>query len=373
MLAQRAEQGALRALQVLSTGCDLCSNDYLGVARRLSTRECIERVLAECQERAPLGATGSRLVSGTTEAHLDLEAYLASVHRADSALLFGSGYEANVGLLSSVARRSDTILYDELVHASMRDGVRLGVARNYSFAHNDVADLRRKISQASGEVYVAVESIYSMDGHRAPLAEIVQVCRETGAYLIVDEAHSTGIYGTGGAGLAVELGLEGALFARVHTFGKAVGFRGACVVGSREITRFLVNFARPFIYSTACDLVALAFMREAYRMVQDASTERAALFALLEAMRELKREFAALQFVESESAIQGVIVPGNRAVVAAERALQEAGFQVKAIRSPTVPEGSERLRLSLHSYNTVEELRAALAVVQGLRLRGHGV
>jgi 8-amino-7-oxononanoate synthase len=144
-------------------------------------------------------------------------------------------------------------------------------------------------------------------------------------------------------------------------------------VGSREITRFLVNFARPFIYSTACDLVALAFMREAYRMVQDASTERAALFALLEAMRELKREFAALQFVESESAIQGVIVPGNRAVVAAERALQEAGFQVKAIRSPTVPEGSERLRLSLHSYNTVEELRAALAVVQGLRLRGHGV
>jgi len=367
-LRRRADEGAERTLVVSLSGIDLCSNDYLGIARGLGSPEVIERVLRSLPDECSLGATGSRLVSGTTEAHVDLESYLAAFYRVEAALLFGSGYEANVGLLSSIGRRSDTILYDELVHASMRDGIRLGVSRAYSFAHNDLDDLRRKLSQARGDVYVAVEAVYSMDGHMAPLAEIASICRESGAYLIVDEAHSSGVYGQSGEGLCVERGVAQQIFARVHTFGKAVGFRGACVVGSKELRRFLINFSRPFIYSTAPDRVALGFMKEAHEMVRTASRQREELFSLLREMKTLKAEFSELSFTESESSIQALVVPGNTAVLTVEKALHDAGIFTKAIRSPTVPEGTERIRFSVHSFNSISELRGAFEVVRGLKV-----
>jgi 8-amino-7-oxononanoate synthase len=365
-LRRRADEGAERTLAVSATGIDLCSNDYLGIARGLGSPEVFERVRRSLPAEGALGATGSRLVSGTTEAHVDLESYLSEFYSAEAALVFGSGYEANVGLLSSIGRRSDTILYDELVHASMRDGIRLGVSRAYSFAHNDLDDLRSKLSQARGDVYVAVEAVYSMDGHMAPLAEIASICRESGAYLIVDEAHSSGVYGQFGEGLCVERGLVEQIFARVHTFGKAVGFRGACVVGSDELRRFLINFSRPFIYSTAPDRVALAFMKEAHQMIRTANHRREELFSILRALKSLKQEFSELSFTESDTCIQALVVPGNRAVLAVEKALQDAGFFTKAIRSPTVPEGSERIRFSVHSFNSIAELRGAFEVVRHL-------
>lgn len=365
-LDRRAAEDAERKLTVAASSVDLCSNDYLGISRELSRPEVSERVLRSLSHTSSLGATGSRLVSGTTEAHLQLEEYLAEFYRGEAALLFGSGYEANVGLLSSIGRRSDTILYDELVHASMRDGIRLGISRAYSFAHNDLDDLRRKLLKASGDIYVAVEAVYSMDGHMAPLVEIASLCREFGAYLIVDEAHSSGVYGKFGEGLCVERGVHQQVFARVHTFGKAIGFRGACVLGGAELRRFLINFSRPFIYSTAPDQVSLAYIKEAHELVRGANDQRRALSAVIAGLHSLKAAFGELSLTASESSIQSLIVSGNREVLAVEAALQEAGFFTKAIRSPTVPEGSERIRFSVHAYNSLAELRRAFEVVRSL-------
>jgi 8-amino-7-oxononanoate synthase len=362
-LQQRAADGALRVTQPSQAGVDLCSNDYLGIARELLRPEIVSAVVMECAAAPTLGATGSRLVSGTTDEHQAFETFLANYHYAERALLFGSGYEANVGLLSALGRRTDTVIYDDLVHASMRDGIRLSLARSFSFRHNDLEDLRQKLKGASGECYVAVESVYSMDGHRAPLRELCTVCEEFGAHLIVDEAHASGMYGPSGEGLVVELELQRRVFARVHTFGKALGYRGACVVGSELLQSYLVNFARPFIYSTAPDVISLAFMREAYRLVSGAASQRRALTELIACWRSLRQELQQLSFVDSDTAIQGIIVPGNHEVLAAERRLQDAGFFAKAIRSPTVPRGSERLRISLHSYNSAEELRSAALLI----------
>ena len=308
-----------------------------------------------------MGATGSRLVSGTTRAHEDLESFLAEFHGAPSALLFGSGYEANVGLLSGLGARHDTIIYDELVHASMRDGIRLSAARSYSFRHNDLDDLRSKIAQARGDVFVAVESLYSMDGDTAPLGDLCSLCEEVGAFLIVDEAHSTGVYGKRGEGLVQSQGLHTRVYARVHTFGKAVGYRGAIVVGGETLREYLINFARPFIYSTAPDLLTMRYIDRAYRLMADAHEERARLRELIAGFRLLPSEFPSLTFLASDSPIQGVVLPSNERVLAAEGALQGSGFFAKAIRSPTVPPGSERIRLCLHSFNTLEEVRDCLS------------
>lgn len=354
-LDHRRKDGMFRSLRPLTGQIDLCSNDYLGASRKI----------VPPLDQLPLhsiGATGSRLVSGTHKGHLDFEAFLASFHATEAALLFGSGYEANLGLLSASGSRHDTIIYDDRIHASMRDGIRLSMARSFSFHHNDLDDLRSKIPLVRGDCFIAVESLYSMDGDQAPLAELCALAEETGAYLLVDEAHATGIYGAKGEGLVQHLGLQNRVFARIHTFGKALGFKGACVVGPALVRDTLVNFSRPFIYSTAPDLFSVRLMREAYEVTQMLHEERAALFALIEQFRAIRREFPTLQFLDSESPIQGLIIPGNEQVLQVEAALHDAGFAARAIRSPTVPQGEERIRICLHSFNTPQEFRAALTI-----------
>ena len=364
-LEKRASTGALRSLKEFSSGVDLSSNDYLGIARALSEPERLARLVAECKG-AGLGATGSRLVTGTSSTHLELERFLAEIHRAESALLFGSGYEANIGLLSCIASRTDTIVYDESIHASMRDGIRLSLGGSFSFKHNDLDDLRAKLRNARGDVYVAVESLYSMDGDCAPLTELCSLVEEVGAFLIVDEAHATGLYGPCGEGLVVEQGLSERVFARVHTFGKSVGYRGACVIGSAAMREHLINTSRPFIYSTAPDQVSLAFIREAYQLMREASSERARLFELIAEFRRLISEDSkTLEFLPVFGPIQGLVVPGNAQVCKVESALQAQGIFARAIRAPTVPAGRERIRLCLHSFNTTEELLRAVAVIRG--------
>jgi len=347
-LVKRHQSSALRELSTIEGAIDLCSNDYLGLSRLLHAQR------VEHSER--IGSTGSRLVSGNTSAHEQLESYLSAFHQSEAALLFGSGYEANLGLLSILGGRHDTIIYDELSHASMRDGVSMSVARSYSFRHNDLHDLRAKVQAARGEVYIVVESLYSMDGDRAPLGEISSLCQDVGAFLIVDEAHATGVYGEEGQGIVQASGLQGNVFARVHTFGKALGYKGACIVGSKRLREALINFSRPFIYSTAPDLCSLELTRTAYEILRHAHDERAALNDRIQFFGKLRSRVARLAWLPSESAIQGIIIPGNESVVAAEKLLGEAGYAVRAIRSPTVPEGSERLRVCLHSYNTRDEL-----------------
>ena len=243
-LKQREEANALRLLAPQSQLIDFSSNDYLGFAKEAA----IHHINNNTSELIQFGATGSRLISGNYELTEEAEAFLANFYNAATALIFNSGYNANIGLFQCLPQRNDTIIYDELIHASIRDGIRLSNASNFSFSHNNLTALEQKLSNAKGLIYVVVESVYSMDGDMAPLTEIVAVCKKYNAALIVDEAHAVGIFGNG-KGLVSELGLENNVFARVVTFGKAVGVHGAAILGSNELRDYLINFSRAFISS----------------------------------------------------------------------------------------------------------------------------
>lgn len=299
------------------------------------------------------GSTGSRLLSGNSSEAETTEKFLAGFFGAEAALVFNSGYDANLGLFSSVPQRGDTILYDELVHASVRDGVRLSHAKAFSFRHNDVQDLRQKITRAEGTVFVAVESLYSMDGDLAPLDEIAALCEESGALLVVDEAHSGGIFGNEGRGLCEALSVNGKVFARVITFGKAYGTHGATVLGPGQLVQYLVNFARSFIYTTALPAQQYELIR--LQVERGRSDER---------RRQLQQNIAYFRELVSVtgspsdplSPIQVIPAPGVLRAKAQATRLQEHGLAVKAILSPTVAEGKERLRVCLHSFNTPAEI-----------------
>ncbi|MBX2871900.1 MAG: aminotransferase class I/II-fold pyridoxal phosphate-dependent enzyme, partial [Saprospiraceae bacterium] len=244
-LAARKEENAFRSLQVNNHLIDFCSNDYLGLAK-LPSQE-----LASLPKSTAWGATGSRLISGHTPVAATLEEYLAAFHETEAALIYTSGYQANLGLLSCLTTRHDTIIYDQLIHASLREGIQLASAKSYNFRHNDLEDLQVKLQRASGRKLVVVESIYSMDGDAAPLPKMLAICQAMGAEVLVDEAHATGVFGSTGQGLVQALGLQDQVWARVHTFGKAVGAHGAVVVGSAVLREYLINFSRSFIYTTA--------------------------------------------------------------------------------------------------------------------------
>ncbi|MBL7661320.1 8-amino-7-oxononanoate synthase [bacterium] len=350
LLAEREASGGLRTLNPCQRNLiDFASNDYLGLAREKES---------ERSDRHASGSTGSRLISGTTVAHLELESYLADFYQAEAALIFNSGYNANLGVFSAIARREVTIFYDQLVHASIRDGLRLGMGKNYCFKHNDTIDLAEKLSRCEGPSAIVVESIYSMDGDQAPLFELVELAEKYQAQLIVDEAHSSGIYGQMGQGLVTELELTAKVWARVHTFGKALGTHGAVVVGSQMLKDFLVNYSRAFIYTTALPVGTLQTIRQAHLYIARAVNLRTDLTQKIAFFKELRSAKLQSMMTKSASPIQAVILPGNTAVKKCAGFLQERGFFVYPILSPTVSEGSERLRISLHTYNTNQEISA---------------
>ena len=364
-LAKRARAGSLRQLSASGAGIDFCSNDYLGLARSSHLRTLIDRIRAK-HPRAPLGSTGSRLISGNSAAAERLEARLAVYHRAEAGLLFGSGYAANSGLFACIAGPGDTLIMDELIHASSVDGARLSKARKLVFRHNDLDDLAARLDGASGATFIGVESLYSMGGDTAPLPEMAALAVEYGAGLVVDEAHSNGITGPGGAGSVVENGLEDCVFARVHTFGKSLGLHGAVVLGSKTLRDYLVNFCRPFVYSTAPPRDSLDKIEAAYELLPELDAEREQLFSLVRHTRTAIRE-SSFQWVESNTWVQSVIIPGNDQVLATAGHLGELGFDVKAIRAPSVPAGSERIRICLHAFNTVDEIDGLMAALENLQ------
>ncbi len=356
-LEERKTAGAFRQLRLPVAAIDFCSNDYLGLARSLPAIGGAN------------GSTGSRLLSGHTREAAELETFLAAFHDAEAALVFNSGYDANLSLLSSLPARGDTVLYDQLAHASIRDGIRLGFGKGISFLHNDVADLEKKLqTQGQGRCFVVTESVFSMDGDMAPLAEIAAVCDRYNAHLLVDEAHGFGVLGERGEGLVQSLGLASACLARVYTYGKAAGVHGACIAGSVVLKDFLVNFARPFIFTTAPPPHALLAIGQAYTAVAAAGTQRAHLQELIQYFREA---LIPLRKLDSVTAIQGVVVPGNEAVKQLAARLQEAGYDVRPILYPTVPKGSERLRIVLHAYNTMEELEGLVRLLQSVPEADH--
>lgn len=355
-LQQRKESSAFRELRLKQGAVDFCSNDYLGIVT--GNRINIEHTNG--QEKL-YGSTGSRLISGNYPLIEETEKMLAEFHDAPAALMFNSGYDANIGLLGCIPQRNDTVLYDQLSHASIRDGIRLSHAFAFSFEHNDMDDLERLLQLATGNVFVVTESVFSMDGDVAPLDEIADLCSNYNAMLIVDEAHATGVIGKRGEGLTQHLGLQNNGFARVHTFGKALGCHGSAVVGSTSLKNFLINFSRPFIYTTGMPASAVQAIKQSYAIFPGMEKERAHLFNLVKRFRD---NTVTLRLCKSVTPIQGVIIPGNDEVKSAAHLLQEKNLDVRPILYPTVARGRERLRIVLHSFNTEAEIDQLIAVLE---------
>jgi 8-amino-7-oxononanoate synthase len=359
ILNQRKEQSLFRTLKSKENLVDFCSNDYLGFSKKIKLNS--EDLIF------PSGATGSRLLAGNTQFIEDLEQEIADFHGAEAGLIFNSGYDANVGILSCLPQKNDLLLTDELIHASMIDGARLSYATRYKFRHNDTEDLEKKLSlENPNHSYVAIESVYSMDGDTAKLTEIVNLCEKYGANLIVDEAHATGVFGKDGKGLVNELQLQHKVFARIITFGKALGCHGAIILGSKNLRDYLINFARSFIYSTAAPQHTHQSVKQAYQLLKSPDFSNERLHQLIRFFKKQAQCISGLTFIESHSAIQCIIIAGNERCRLVARQLQEMGLDIRPIVSPTVPKGKERLRICLHSYNTEEEISQIFEVLKTL-------
>lgn len=366
----RAEEHSLRSLGLRQDLIDFSSNDYLGFSRskKIYNKAC--SILKQYNYQAN-GATGSRLLTANHPLYLDTEKQIATFHNTPTALIFNSGYDANIGFFSSVPQRGDVILYDALCHASIRDGISMSHAKGYKFAHNNLQGLealletQKKTNKTNAEIYVATEAVFSMDGDIPPLKAVATLCKKHNAYLIVDQAHATGVIGPKGKGLVQELDLEDLVFARIVTFGKALGCHGAAILGSGELKSYLINFARSFIYTTALPPHTLATIGAAYSKLEDNS----------DAIKKLQDNISTLQkgildtqltpyFIPSQSAIHCCVIKGNKATKDISTLLQQNKFDVKAILSPTVPKGQERLRICLHSYNTKEDITALVRLLK---------
>ena len=364
-LNKRLKENNLRSLS-FNNGIDFFSNDYLGFARNKALHQRISQV---SNQNSINGATGSRLLSGNSEFCERIESQLAHDFGAEACLIFNSGYTANMAIISAIAKRGDTIIYDELAHACIKDGARLTLADRFSFKHNDLDDLKKKISKAKGACFLVVEAIYSMDGDEAPLVEITKLAKEYEALIIVDEAHATGIYGNNGAGLIDKLGLEKDVFARILTFGKARGIHGAAVIGNNVLKQYLVNFARPFIYTTALPPHCLIAIEQSFNYLkynlplQESIREKVALFNKL-----FKGKLTgSYQKIERAHPIQSIVIPGNENVKSVAKKIISNNFDVRPILSPTVKKDQERLRICLHTFNSNDEISALIDTLANLK------
>ncbi len=272
-------------------------------------------------------------------------------------------------MISTLAKKEDLIFYDELSHASVYDGVRLSKASSFPFRHNDPAHLTERLeffrnnNSGNSNCFVIVESVYSMDGDLAPLEELASLCETYGARLIVDEAHATGVFGKKGEGRVAELGLQEKVFARMHTFGKALGCHGAIVLGSSSLKAYLVNFARPFIYSTALPVHSLVSIKCAYYLLSKSNDKILKINNLVNLFRSKLSNSSFSEFLDSFSPIQSLVLEGNEAVKKVSIQLRDAGFDARPILSPTVPKGKERIRICLHAFNSESEIDALLVSV----------
>jgi 8-amino-7-oxononanoate synthase len=362
-----ASQSQLRRLELLD-GINLCSNDYLGLSTDARLRDAVASALAV---GSPVGSTGSRLLSGNARIWEELESELARFAGTEAALYFGSGYAANIGLLSSILGPDDAVFSDQANHASIIDGIRLSGARKIIFPHLDLAFLEsalrkedegRKTSAERASKVIVIESVFSMEGDRSPVADLVAMAGRYGAQLIFDEAHATAVMGPGGRGLVAAAGATNNVLAVVHTCGKALAGMGAFVGCSETLKQYLVNRARTFIFSTALPPYIAAQMRAVIPIAVAADGERSYLAALGAHLRARLRE-AGFDTGGSGSQIVPVMLGRNERALEFAAALCRQGFVVRAIRPPTVPSGTARLRLSLHvglSIGVLDRLVEAL-------------
>jgi 8-amino-7-oxononanoate synthase len=350
-LLQRRINGNYRSLKPENQLIDFCSNDYLGFASSAQLKSRIDKEIANTG-LIKNGSGGSRLLSGNLKYTEELEQHIAQLHNHQAGLIFNSGYDANLGLFSSVPQRGDTIITDELIHASIIDGSRLSFASRYTFIHNNLDNLESKLKQAKGECYVAIESVYSMDGDTSPIEEILTLTEKYNAHLIVDEAHAIGLFKFG----LVKEHLCDRIFVRIVTFGKALGCHGAIVLGSNLIRDYLVNFARSFIYTTAASFHQTASIKMAYIFLQESETEIEKLKNNIRIFKEAVNSNSTYALIDSDSAIQCILLKSNDKAIKLANQLQNNGLDVRPILSPTVAAGSERIRVCLHSFNTEKEI-----------------
>ena len=385
--------GTLRELKITDDLVDFSSNDYLGLSKDGLLLQITSEILQKNNIQHQ-GATGSRLLSGNHALYTVAENAIADFHESETALIFNSGYDANIGFFQSVPQRGDVILYDEYIHASIRDGITLGNAKAFKFSHNNLSSLEKLLikqmpvsplvggdtrrgegaKQQKGdlgqEIYVVTESVFSMDGDSPDLSAIQTLCETYNAHLVVDEAHATGVVGTHGQGLVQMLDLEKRVFARIITFGKAMGTHGAAILCSKELRSYLINFARSLIYTTALPPHTVATILAAYDHLSPKieNTPHLAIGKLQENIKTFTQYLDRFQirqyFIPSTSAIQCAIIPGSTNVIALSRKLKQHGYNVKPILSPTVPEGKERLRFCLHSTMIEEEIKNMLSLLE---------
>lgn len=352
-LNKRKLNNSFRQLKVFDANAvDFFSNDYLGLANTLHPNTANNQS----------GSKGSRLLAGNTAFTQQVEKEIAQFHEAEAALVFNSGYDANVGLLSVVANRHDTIIYDALCHASIRDGIRLSMAKSFSFSHNDLVDVEKKLKLASGNIFIVTEAVFSMDGDMAPIAGLVALAKQYEAHIIIDEAHAIGVIGDSGEGLSQALQLHPSIFARVYTYGKAPGCHGAAIVGSQRLIDYLINFSHSFIYSTALPAYAVQAIQQFYQINSTLTQQRFVLNSHINLVQNSLQHLSAL--LPSKTAIQCFIVPGNDAVKQASQYLLHQHMIVPPILSPTVPTEFERLRIVLHAFNTTEQVNQLIQALQ---------
>ncbi len=352
-LAQQKVKGLYRSLK-LNDGSliDFQSNDYLGYARLLAKGDIVSNHLIQ-------GATGSRLISGNHTYHEETESMLSAYFGSEEALLFSSGYQANIGVLSCMAGREDIILYDEHVHASMHDGMRLNLAKRYSFHHNNLNDLEEKIIKYKdeGRILVAIESLYSMTGDTADLEGLVVLNNKHDFVLVVDEAHAAGVLGMERKGIAMQWLGQFKEMVRILTFSKAFGYAGAVVLGSKQIKEYLINFSRPFIYTTAMPLNDVLTIQQIIKYHHNNSSSINNLNKVIEYYLDKVQQIDfPYSITKNKTPIQYITLIDNEKTLDYEQKLKDAGLLVKAIRPPTVPEGNSGLRFSLHAFNTPQQI-----------------
>jgi len=372
-LAQRREQDLYRHRLTLDSpqgpvvrlnGGDylnFCSNDYLGLAAH-------PRLVASFQRAAQdygVGSGASHLVCGHSRPHQQLEEALAEHTGRSRALLFSSGFAANTGTLATLLQPGDSVFQDRLNHASLLDGGLHSKARFRRFAHNDVDDLARKMSSAPGPKLVVVDGVFSMDGDTAPVSELAALCRQQGAWLMVDDAHGFGVTGENGAGTVAAAGLgEDEVPVLMATLGKALGTGGAFVAGSETLIEALIQQARNYIYTTAISPAVAAATLTSLALLREESWRREHLAALIARFRQGAAQLQ-LPLMDSQSAIQPLLVGDAGTALRMSQALRDRGLLIGAIRPPTVAEGTSRLRVTLsaaHSEEQVDRLLEELAL-----------
>ncbi len=335
-------------------GIDLSSNDYLCLAKD----ERLKNAMIKAVRREGVGSTGSRLLRGERDCFAEVEKQFAEFKAAESSLYFSSGYQANIGLLQTFLEADDLVFSDELNHASLIDGMRLSNARKIIFRHLDVDRLAKLIkdTDCTGQKFLVTESLFSMDGDIAPLKKYAEICRQTHINLIVDEAHAVGIYGKKGSGLIENFGIENDVFLSINTAGKALGAAGAFIAGKNWAIEYLINKCRSFIFSTAPLPAVADALKVALEIVETEKQSREKLLNLSRFFRELLNENDISVPLDNSQIVPILIGDSKKAVKIAE-SLQAKGFDIRAIRPPTVPENTSRLRVSLNVGLTEEIMR----------------